>query len=54
MDQEVQLKMASAARDAANALTIGMKAFDRFVSLLERVEKFAMARWEEEYKKKSR
>jgi hypothetical protein len=41
MNEENEGKIAGAAVTAANA-------FDRAVSLLERVEKFALARWEEE------
>jgi hypothetical protein len=51
MVPEVQLKLAGAARDAANALTKGMDAFDRFVSLLERVEKIIVKKLEEEEKR---
>jgi hypothetical protein len=46
MDQEIQMRFASAAEIAA-------RSFDRLVSLLERVETFALARWEEEKTKKA-
>jgi hypothetical protein len=45
-DAVLKLKLAKAAETAANA-------FDRFVCLLERVETFALARWEEEKAKKA-
>ena len=47
MSEENESRIAGAAVTAANA-------FDRLVKMLERVEKFALARWEEENKKRPR